>query len=107
MEESQSVHSRDVFTNSRSVATLINISERLARMEGRWDAVEKLLNEMREESRAQHASQRADLQALEKRVTTLEEQDSRMRNRIYGGLAVLSIAWPIIWEKTKKYLPGF
>lgn len=106
MEEGQS-HSRDAFTNSRSVSTLISISERLARMEERWISVEKLLNEMREENRAQHASQKADLQSLEKRVAALEDQDNKLRNKIAGGLAVLSITWPIVWEKAKKYLPGF
>lgn len=92
----------DDLLNNRALSALLDMRDRMARMEERGLAAAKTLQEMREENRDQHAMQRKAMEALEARVTALEADDSRLKNRVAGGLAVLTIAWPIVWEKAKK-----
>jgi polyhydroxyalkanoate synthesis regulator phasin len=92
----------DDLLNNRALSALLDMRDRMARMEERGLTANRTLQEMREENREQHAIQRKAMEALEARVNALEADDSKLKNRMAGGLAVLTIAWPIVYEKVRK-----
>lgn len=108
----------DEFT-LRGDARLLDIIDRLARIEETSETTKNNLAELKEQNKTQHAEQKAALNSLsdkilgdgkkshETRISALEDDDNKAKNRLAGGLAVLSIAWPIVWSKIKSFIPGF
>jgi len=109
----------DDLLNNRALIAIFDIRERLARIEESNSNLKTQLAELKAQNSAQHQEQKTALNALsntilgdgvhshETRIQELEDDDNTAKNRLAGGLAVLSIAWPILWSKIKQYIPGF